>query len=287
MKKYLLLLQCLVLYIICANAQEMKKVTGTYKYYVPENISLEEAKRIAINRAKIAAISDAFGTVVTQNNTTIISNENGKSDNRFLSIGGSEVKGEWIETTMDPVFDISYQQGMLIICVKLEGVIRELVKEQVSFSAKILRNGTTDKFESDNFRNGDDMYLLFSAPTDGYLVAYMYDETSKNAICLLPYTGNTTGYHKIKGGEEYLFFKQRENGKNVDEYTLTTSGEYPEFDTIYLFFSRQPIYMVDNNIMTDETGMRSVSFQAFMKWLIAMRKKTYVSVMEKTITIKQ
>lgn len=281
-----LTLICCVLYIVGINAQQTKKVTGTYTYNAPENISLEEAKHIAVNRAKIAAISDAFGTLITQNNSTVISNENGKSDTRFFSIGGSEVKGEWIETTKEPTFNITYQHGILVVGVELEGIVRELSDEQVAFSAKILRNGTTAKYESDDFRNGDDMYLLFSAPTDGYLVVYMYDELSQSAVCLLPYINNTVGYQQIRGGKEYLFFKQGENGKQEDEYTLTTAGETPEFDTLYLLFSRKPIYMAESNISVNDVGMRSIPYNDFIKWLTNTRKNSYVSVIEKTITIK-
>lgn len=191
-----------------ANAQQTKSVTGTYTYYAPENITLEEAKHIAVNRAKVSAIADAFGTLVTQNNATVISNTNGKSDNRFLSLGGSEVKGEWIETTNEPKFDIKYEQGQLIVSVVLKGVIREFPKNNLAFSFMILRNGTTEKYESDDFKNGDDMYLRFSSPTNGYLVGYMYDETSDMAVCILPYiAGNSVGNMKIEGGKDYLFFK--------------------------------------------------------------------------------
>lgn len=273
---------CFVLYIIGINAQSTKKVSGTYTYHAPENISLEEAKHIAVNRAKIAAISDAFGTLITQNNFTIVSNNNEKSDNRFFSIGGSEVKGEWIETTKEPTFNISYQQGMLVVSVELEGVIRKTSNEQLSISAKILRNGITSKYESDDFRNGDDMYLLFSTPTDGYLIAYMYDELSQSAVCLLPYINNTIGYQRIKGGKEYLFFKQGVNEEHADEYTLTTTGESPEFDTLYILFSREPIYMAGNNISVNDVGMRSISYNDFIKWLTTTRKKPSVNVIEKT-----
>lgn len=285
-KRILVLICCVTLYIIGVSAQATKKVTGAYTYHAPENISLEEAKHIAVNRAKIAAISDTFGTLVTQNNSTMISNKNGQSDNWFFSIGSSEIKGEWIETTKEPTFDISYQQGMLVVSVELEGVIRKISNERLSISAKILRNGITSKYESDDFRNGDDMYLFFSAPTDGYLVAYMYDEISQSAVCLLPYINNTIGYQRIKGGEDYLFFKQGVNGEHADEYTLTTTGESPEFDTLYLLFSREPIYMAGNNISVNDVGMRSISYNDFIKWLTTTRKKPSVNVIEKTITIK-
>ena len=89
-------------------AQKTEKVTATYTYHAPENVSLEEAKRTALDRAKLSAIADEFGTMVTQTNSTIISNQGDQSDSRFLSLGGSEVKGEWIETTSDPEYDIRY-----------------------------------------------------------------------------------------------------------------------------------------------------------------------------------
>lgn len=44
--------------VINSFAQKTKAVTGTYMYYAPENISLEEAKHIAVNRAKIEAVSE-------------------------------------------------------------------------------------------------------------------------------------------------------------------------------------------------------------------------------------
>lgn len=282
----LLLGLCLLSFAV-ASAQRTKRVTGAYTYYAPANVSLEEARRIALDRAKVAAIEETFGSLVTQSNSTLLNNVNGHTDSRFLSLGGSEVRGEWIETTKEPSFDISYQQEMLIVSVELQGIVRELSQSQVPISATILRNGTDAKFESDIFCNGDDMYLLFSAPTDGYLAAYMYDETSQRVTCMLPYIENKTGYQKIKGGEEYLFFKQEGIGDVVDEYTMTISGEIPESNTMYLLFSCQPIYMIGKNITTDDTGMRTVSYQDFVRWLASVRKNSTVSVLEKTITIKQ
>lgn len=64
-------------------AQKTKKVCGEYIYYVPTNQSLEQAKAIALDRAKIKALADEFGTIVSQTNSTVITNENGKTDNRF------------------------------------------------------------------------------------------------------------------------------------------------------------------------------------------------------------
>ena len=58
--------------------------------------------------------------------------------------------------------------------------------------AKILRNGTEDRFESDNFKSGDDFYLSYQSSTKGYVAVYQIDD-SKNAYCLLPYQSSQDG----------------------------------------------------------------------------------------------
>ncbi len=104
-------------FVAVAFAQKTQKVTATYTYYAPDNVTLDEAKRTALDRAKISSIADAFGTIVTQSNSTITVNENGKSDSRFFSLGGSDVKGEWLETTKEPIYKISYEGNMLLVSV--------------------------------------------------------------------------------------------------------------------------------------------------------------------------
>ena len=79
---------------------------GEYSYIVPENVDLEKAKQIALERLKTQLIADEFGTTISQSNSTFVKNSNGESDVDFLSVGGSEVRGEWIETRGKPQFNI-------------------------------------------------------------------------------------------------------------------------------------------------------------------------------------
>ncbi|MDE7089686.1 MAG: DUF4384 domain-containing protein, partial [Prevotella sp.] len=100
------LISVLLAVCVVSFAQKVQKVTATYTYYAPENVTLEEAKRTALDRAKIQAIANTFGTLITQNNSTVTTNLNGESDSRFYSLGRSEVKGEWVETTKEPIYNI-------------------------------------------------------------------------------------------------------------------------------------------------------------------------------------
>ena len=247
---------------------------GEYTYHAPENVTLEEAKRIALDRAKIQALADAFGTIVSQTNATHVQNRNGNSDIDFLSIGGSEVKGEWIETVGEPQYDISYEQGMLVVKVSVKGKAREIVSAQIDIKAKVLRNGTEDKFESDEFRDGDDLYLSFVSPVSGYLAVYLVDAEQK-AYCLLPYRSQTDGIYKVEANRRYVFFNIKEappqERQYVDEYVMTCSRS-SEYNQIYVIFSPQSfIKAVDCS--SSETLPRELSFEDFQKWMVKVRQK--------------
>lgn len=271
MKHILLLLS--VLFTIHVFSQKMKTVEGEYTYHAPENVTLEEAKRIALDRAKIQALADAFGTIVSQTNATYVQNRNGSSDIDFLSVGGSEVKGEWIETVGEPQYDISYEQGMLVVKVSVKGKVREIVSAQIDIKAKVLRNGTEDKFESDEFRDGDDLYLSFVSPVSGYLAVYLVDAEQK-AYCLLPYRSQTDGIYKVEANRRYVFFNIKEappqERQFVDEYVMTCSRS-SEYNQIYVIFSPQPFAKAADNDSA-ETLPRELRFDNFQEWLVKCRR---------------
>ena len=287
MKHILLLLS--VLFTIPVFSQKMKTVEGEYTYHAPENVTLEEAKRIALDRAKIQALADAFGTIVSQTNATHVQNRNGNSDIDFLSIGGSEVKGEWIETVGEPQYDISYEQGMLVVKVSVKGKAREIVSAQIDIKAKVLRNGTEDKFESDEFRNGDDLYLSFVSPVSGYLAVYLVDAEQK-AYCLLPYRSQTDGIYKVEANRRYLFFNIKEappqERQYVDEYVMTCSRS-SEYNQIYVIFSPQPFAKAADNA-SEETLPRELGLEDFQKWSTKCNIKDHnMQIQLKPILIKR
>lgn len=280
----------LLVYSAVAFSQKTEKVTATYTYHAPENVTLEEAKRTALDRAKISAIADAFGTLVTQNNSTVTTNKNGQTDSRFLSLGGSEVKGEWIETIKDPIYNIRYEGNMLIVSVEVVGRIREIVSAGIDIIAKILRNGTDEKFESSEFRNGDDMFLYFKSPVDGYLTVYLLDETSQEVFCLLPYKASGEGAYRIEHDRPYILFSAKhelENPNIVDEYNMTCNGE-TEFNDIYVIFSPNQFTKANSQETADEVLPRQLTYENFQKWLVKLRKKDKgVVVNKKQIDIKR
>ena len=273
---------CRLLFSVCfmmgmslvAVAQKTERVTATYTYYAPEHVSIEEARRVALQRAQLQAIADAFGTIVTQTNATTVRNENGKSDVSLLSLGASEVKGEWLRTDGEPEYEIAYEDGMLAVTVRVKGVIREIVNAAVDFQARVLCNGTEDRFEQDRFRNGDDLYLSFQSPVDGYLTVYLLDAEG-TAYCLLPYRGDTGGRVAVKGNRRYVFFSvddaSAEERGMVDEYVMTC-GNREELNQIYVIFSPQ-LFTKAVDYAGEGLQPRELPYEEFQQWLFNCRKQ--------------
>ena len=280
---------CLFLSTLPALAQRIEKVHAEYTYHAPENISLEEAKHIALNRAKIQAIANEFGTIVSQSNTTMVSNRNGESSTDFFSLGGSEVKGEWIETIGEPSYDINYEEGMLVVKAMVSGRIREIVSAQIDIKAEVLCNGTDLKFARTDFKNGDDLYLYFQSPVDGYLAVYLLDEVSQMVYCLLPYKSSSEAVTPIEHDKPYIFFSAKHAGDKahlVDEYTMTCNSSV-ERNTIYVVFSPNE-FVKANSKNVEELLPQELSFEEFQKWLVKGRNRDKgMNVWMENITIRK
>lgn len=286
---WLLIISITASCISTAVGQKTKKVTTAYTYFAPENVSLEEAKQTALQRAKIQAIAEEFGTIVTQSNATVIKNANGQSEINLHSLGTTDVKGEWLKTEGKPEYKIAYEEGMLSVSVRLTGIIREIVNAPIDFQAKLLCNGTEDKFEQSTFRNGDDLYLSFLSPVDGYLTVYLTD-AKETAYCLLPYRSEGQGSVAVKANQRYLFFSAAavppsEQGY-VDEYTMTCENDN-ERNQIYIVFSPR-LFTKATDQAGHELQPRELSGETFREWLFNCRKADREMRVEiKNITIQK
>lgn len=242
MIRFALLLLCIVAGVTYAWGQTVKKVTASYTYFAPETMTLEEAKRTALDRAKMQAIANEFGTVVSQTNYTSVSNRNGVSSIDFQSVGYSDLRGEWLETVGEPVYDINYADGMHSISVNVKGKIREITASYAQIQATLLRNVPELRFRSSEFTNRDDLFLHFISPVNGYLSVYLIDD-SQTAFCLLPYARQTNGIFTIEANKEYILFSKAAttlpDPTIVDEYIMTC-GSSIERNLLAIIFSENP-----------------------------------------------
>jgi hypothetical protein len=270
-------------------SQKTVKVYASYTYYAPETMSVEEAKRVALDRAKIQAIADEFGTIVSQNNSTVMSNINGASDTQFFSIGGSDVKGEWLETIDNPEYEIKYGNHLLIVTANVKGSIRERTTNSIDLDVKLLRNGTDQRYESAEFRDGDDMFLYFKSPSDGYLIIFLVDESAKNVYSILPYPQDTYSSYEIAANQEYIFFSRKmapeQERAHVTEYTMTC-GDATEINDIVVVFTPAKLQMP--KLRTKKVGSQppTLDYEEFTKWRAnAMKHDDNLTIKNSTITI--
>ena len=269
MRHYIFLMIWMLLGVASTGyAQKTKKVHGEYIYHAPENVSIEQARQTALSRAQIQALGDEFGTVVAQHNATLMNNTNGSTHTDFTSLSSSDVKGEWLETIGEPKYEISYEQGMLVVKCSVTGKARAIVAKQNNYVAKILCNGIEDRNEGENFKSGDDLYLAYQSATKGYLAVYLIDD-NKNAYCLLPYQSSKDGKVEVDANTRYVFFNQKTaqplfNSSDVDEYTMTCD-KASETNYIYIISSPNPfIKAIDNAV---EGLPRELKYDDFQKWL--------------------
>lgn len=269
---FFLLLSCLC----CADCfcRKVKTVSGEFEYQVPENVDVETAKQIAFEKLQKKLIAEEFGMFVSEKNSIKTISKNGDEEYDFVSVGESELKGEWIETIGEPEYNIRSVDNRIFVSVSAKGKIREIVEASIEFKATVLRNGTDDKFQSLSFKNGDDMFLSFITPTPGYVVVYLIDNDNK-ANCLLPYFNQGRGNVAVKADKRYVFFSRKKATEGlrgcVEEYSLTAEGPN-ELNQLYVVFSSNPfVKAVDN--ATNEILPRQLDKKEFLKWLSSNRLK--------------
>ncbi len=277
-----------------AYAQRTVRVAAEYTYVAPPNVSPEQARKTAFERARLTALADEFGTTLSQNNITEMSNENGRSSVDFLSLSSSEVKGEWVETIEEKVISAEYDMdaGMFVITVRVEGKAREITGAKIDIMAKILRNGTDTRFESDSFNDNDDLYMYFRSPAKGNLAIYLSDGM-EYAYCLLPYMNDSDGKVEVKANRDYVFFASGEadedNRSIVDEYVMTC--EKPtEYNQIFIIFSPNPFVKANDYLSPGEDLIlpRQLAYSDFQKWLSKVRASDRDMVLlQKTIKISK
>lgn len=132
----IVLISVLLLFVAITYAQKMQKVTATYTYYAPENVTLEEAKRTALDRAKLSAIADAYGTLVTQSYTMTCSREIEYNDIYIIFSPNAFTKANTNESTEDVLpRQLSFEDFQKWL-VKLRKIDKEAIVNNKQISIK-------------------------------------------------------------------------------------------------------------------------------------------------------
>ncbi len=255
-------------------APPIKTVKGEFTYYGDKSTSPAECKRLALEGARLAALSKEYGTIVTQDVLQADRVGPKGESNKFLSLSATEVKGEWIADEGEPEFDISLdKEDNFVVTCRVKGKAREISNESVDFNALVLRNGNKPGNASTEFHDGDDLYLYFTAPTDGFVSVYLGLEDG-NVYQMLPYLMDTKGEAKIKKGYDYVFFdatKAEGTFGTPDQFRISCDGEV-EFNKLYVLFSPSYFAKPVTRPRSSAEELPSLSEEDFSKWLVKTRR---------------
>ena len=257
-------------------------VSGTFMIEIPSYMSLDQAKQQALLKAQNQAIENEFGSSITTTNVSWIENSSNKSDVKFHSFNQDQVKGVWLGDEAEPKFKQINQDGKNWLEVTVKGKVRELINAGIEFEAQPLCIEPRKDRATTEFKNGQDFFLYFRSPADGYLTVFLFDNTANEVYTMLPYQSSNLGHYRINHDEDYFLFapsKAKPDDGPVDELVITsTEGKQEEFNDIYVIFSPNVFYKVNSTKekqkLSDELILpSSLPFKDFNKWLIKYQQK--------------
>ncbi|RLD44811.1 MAG: hypothetical protein DRI89_02675 [Bacteroidetes bacterium] len=282
MKKFFLLRTVFILialfFLKTTFSQKIERVSGEatvrMETLMTETSTRERAKELAI----VNALENAFGTYVEQQMDMTISE--GKT--AYNIIGSTKVKGDWIETTS---INYSKHEGtekgfsgdwkVSYVTCEIKGKARKhLPRANIEFE---VLNSPTLASRTENFYDGEQLYLFFKSPVSGYLSVYLDDGTT--VFRLLPDTYSPVKFESgvfVNGDQEYLFFSSAQNNlpqSDAEEY-LMFSNKIIEYNFIYIIFSEEKFvkpYLQGIEEQDKRTLPKSLSSERFQKWLSANR----------------
>ncbi|MBQ9439190.1 MAG: hypothetical protein IJU35_01125 [Paludibacteraceae bacterium] len=280
MKDYLFIL-LMLLGSMAIHAQRTVNACGEIDYVMPETQTLVEAKRNAIIQARLKAIANEFGTVVSQTNTTAMHNRDGKTNSSFNSYSENEVRGIWISDTNEPELTIKYRNEMTVIHVEVCGNIREQKRETVEVQIKPLNKG----IESTLFKNNDRFSISFKSAANGYVAIFIRDDDNEIVNVMMPYEDSDGNAREVKSNKEYLFLCTKDPAYPYDEETILTTSKTIENNTLIIVFSQKKFHI---SLSNKGEFVPEVENSKFQKWLHGLRVyDTTAQVEETVLTIKK
>lgn len=263
-------------------AGNIERVAATYEYISDNpNETPAQVKTRAFERAKQKALEDKFGLDVSAVTSSFVSNTTGSN---VLSLGGTSVRGEWIETTKEQVLEpAAFKDGFWRIKVRVEGRARNHAAEKTDIRFAFVRD-IQDLESPITFRDGNDLFMRFSTPVAGSLCVYLIDE-NQNAFCLLPYDNNTSGAQVVEANKEYIFFSEKYE-RGAQEYTVNCERS-SEQNALYVIFSPNTFTKANDRKSgtnwRDEQLPRQLTYEAFLKWLAKNQTKDPSMVVRREI----
>lgn len=273
MKKAAVLL-FVILFSGISFAQKIVKVSGNAQVRMESNMTENDTYKLAELYAKINALQNKFGTITDQQFIFMV--ENGKAD--YNIIAGTEIKGEWIETThkhfSEDFTDEKSRDGnrkIKWVTCEIVGKARKITpRAHIEFYPM---NCVELSCKTTEIANDGNLYLSFKSPVDGYLSVFMDD--GNRTYRLLPDKYSPKAFESgvfVKGDQNYILFSPDSNTliqKQVEEYKLFTDEEL-EYNYLYVVFSEKPFVkpILENFETKNERQLpKWMTTKKFQEWI--------------------
>lgn len=285
-------IRTIIALVFCAQAlwaQNIKEVDAHAVFTAPATMAPKEARFQTILSAQVDAVARTFGTIVSSENMSFVREKDMASSSDFFSLNEGDVRGIWLETIGDTIWSSPKHlaDGSIIYEVNMRGKIMEMNSAPIAIKTKLLFNGTDpDKNEIRDFTfyDGDQMYLYFKSPIDGYLAVYLVDhDDNMTTQRILPYNNEPGGIHRVKADTDYVLFsaeKAEPREKQLVRGCTMRSNTNHDFNQFFIIFSPNPfIKAIDQGF--DENMPSRLSYKDFQKWLSKNRRGDLQMCVEK------
>ncbi len=303
------MIRLLIITLFCftylSSQSQMEKISeGFAEIQLISSMTPDQCKQKAIDQAKINAIENAFGSVVMEGNSLYTLNKETGSkiefNQVFNSISDIYVNGEWVKDIEPNIEERITKNNEIFYKCKVIGLVREVKTNPAKFIAKPLSCENLP-CATEVYKNGQDFYLYFKAPNDGYISVYADIPSETTTYRLLPYKNDkNNGSYKVKADAEYVFFSLKKPTmdivSNIDELKWTLS-ENISIETNKLFVFYSPSQPIVKPILTNEKNSQkqkevldiplNLKTDEFQKWQQSLRRQNPdIQLLTIYITIK-
>jgi hypothetical protein len=171
-------------------AQKEQEVHSSYSMELPKNITMEQLEQRGIEQARLKAIGDAFGIVLSE--TTVDNTQEGNSglNNSFAVLTKTNVQGEWLLDKTEPELKWEPANKTLKLTATVHGVIREFPKTGKAKIEIHLSNDSEMTNDITQFKHKQDLFASFQTSSKGKLSVFYIDHSSEEAYRLIPSATN-------------------------------------------------------------------------------------------------
>lgn len=270
---------CLLLLPMTMFAQREADVHGKSVLVVTDhdNITLAEAKRKCVEKAKVEALKEEFGEMVASDAVDINVESNGSVSNSSWENTAASAKADWMGDTRAPIINVEYKDGNLIFSAEVWGRAREIVQAKTDIDWVILKDVNGKRSVVTDFESGERIYMRVRVPVNGYVAVYLTDGDGNN-WCLLPYPKDSDGRFPVIGGRDCTLF-DKEIDPMSPKYNLTTSHAQEKNQLVVIYSPHA--FVKCNDISKDPRHPGSVSTADFQKWLLKSQRNDKDMVVDK------